>query len=479
MTKYRQSQLFIGRERELKRLAELSETPGAKILVVYGRRRIGKTTLIRKAFTERGLLTFEGLEGKTQTEQLEHFAAQLALNFSDSKLAKLRFANWTEALITLSDFIKDGLFTIHFEEIQWMAGYRDDLISELKYVWDNLFSKNTKLILILCGSSPSFLINSVMRSRALHNRSQYEFPIGELPFSEARQLMGGNRSQFELLDGYLTVGGVPEYCNKLASSSSVYLALAEQSFTKGVFFTHEAERVFVSSLAHKPEYRDVIEYIAKNGPHTKIDIIRAMRSQPGGSASSIFSDLQECEFIYSYSPLEFGKESRGSKWLVRDCYLHFFYKLIQPKLAAIKRGDFDLKPTEAISQAAYRQWIGFAFERFCLLHHKAIASALGFSGVQYEFGPYYLRTDSQRAQIDLVFKRADKVLTVCEIKYLRAPPGREVVVPFERNLRLLDTFKPYTIQKVLISPNGVDDRLAREHYFDRVIDLEELLGGVG
>jgi len=470
---------FVGRQQELNRFAELEKEAGAKILVVYGRRRVGKTTLIKKAFDKRRLLTFEGLEGKSKREQLDHFASELAENFKDPKLAKFKFDNWKEAFRALFDLVSQGVFTIHLEEIQWMAGYREDLVSELKYVWDNFFIKNPRIILILCGSSPSFLINSVMRSKALHNRSQYEFPITELSFHDAVKLMGRGRSLNEQLDGYLAVGGIPEYCSKLSGFSSVFLGIAKNSFSQGSYFAHEAERVFVSSLAHKPEYRRVLGYLAKNGPSTAQEIFEGIGYRTGGAASEILADLRRCEFIYSYSPLEFGKESRGAKWIVRDCYLHLYYKLIRPKYAAIERGDFNNNITSAISQTGYRQWLGLAFERFCLFNHQSIARILGFSGVQYQFGPFYLRKVGDKTQIDLVFKRADRVLTVCEIKYQLTPPGREVKSPFERNLITLQSEYPKNgIQKVLISPNGAEKNLIKESYFDSIIELDELLAQI-
>ena len=465
---------FFGREEELAKFADLDSVAGGKILVVYGRRRVGKTTLIKKAFANRRLLVFEGLEGQDEAEQLQHFAEQLAEHFNDQKLSRIKLNNWREAFKLLWEFISNGIWTVHLEELQWMANYRNELVSDLKYIWDNYWQKNSQLTAVLCGSAPSFLIESVMRSKALHNRSQWEFPIGELPFSQASKLMGDRRAPTELLDGYLAVGGIPEYAKLLSTESSIYLSLARHSFSKGGFFVHEAERVFISNLAKKPQYRAIIETLAKDGASTQAELLKKIHYPSGGGAAELFEDLTLCEFIYSYSPLGFGERTRENKWMIRDSCLQLYFRLIKPKLAAIQRGEYSKSPSKALSHMEYRKWLGLSFERFCLFNHRAIAGVLGFSGVEYRVGPFYRRGAQTSMQLDLVFQRKDKVITVCEIKYLTEAPGKEVVSPFEKSLALLTKLKSSSIQKVLISPNGATPSLEGEGYFDEIITLEHL-----
>jgi hypothetical protein len=468
--------LFIGREHELDTLTTLDQTPGAKIVVLYGRRRVGKTTLIKQAFNKRRLLTFEGLQGRNQQEQLNHFAEQLMILFNQKKSLRIALTSWREAFLALWAFIEKGEYTIHLEELQWMANYQNELVSDLKYIWDNFWSNNPQLIVVLCGSAPSFLIQAVMRSKALHNRSQIEVPLGELEIHEAELLFPKNRSRSEKLDAYLAVGGIPEYLRMLMTDSSVYLSLVKNAFVKGGYFLHEAERIFTSGLSDSPEYRRLLELLARYGNQSQTDLLQRLRYPSGGGAKRLFDDLEMCEFTYAYTPLAFGEHGRSMRWMIRDAYLQMYFRLIKPKAAAVMRGDFGGAPSKGLPHTEYRKWLGLAFERFCLFNHRRIAKHLGFSAIEYNVGPYYRRDHSGNAQIDLVFDRKDRVLTVCEMKHLVEPPGKEIIRPFEQSLRLLDGFKKYSIHKVLVSPNGAAASLAREGYFDDVVEINAMFG---
>ncbi len=465
---------FVGRDYELTRLGEIQKSPGSKIIVVHGRRRVGKTTLLNKAFEGHTVFFFEGLQGQRKTTQLQHFVDQLAKRVNDPKLARMQVDSWREAFLLLHEHTKSQPCVIYLEELQWMSDYRDELVSDLKFVWDNYYRKNEQLILVVCGSSPSFLVRHVMQSKALHNRSQWEMPVKELQFSDAVQLIGIDKSPLEQLDGYLAVGGIPEYLKLLNSDSSVYLSLSKHAFADGGFFVHEAERVFVSSLAERPGYRAVIQILAKKGANTKSSILKQINNTSGGGAKDLFEDLELSGMIYPYSPIGFGESTRECKWMIRDSYLQFFFRLIAPKLSAIQRGEFNRHPSSALNHTEYRKWLGLSFERFCLFHHRQIASVLGFSGVEYRVGPFYQRNSPSAGQLDFVFDRKDRVTTACEIKYQVHPPGGEIVKRFESAIQLLPHSKQRSIQKVLISPNGASPKLVNEGYFDQIIDWSRL-----
>lgn len=175
-----QNKHFIGREFELARLKDIQKQNGARIIVTYGRRRIGKTEFLEQGLRNRHILKFEGIEGKTELEQMHIVLDQLAQYTGEKSLKRMQVDKWTDVFLLIADFVTTGEWTLYFEEIQWLAHYKTDFISELKYVWDNKFRHNHELILILCGSAPSFIINNVLKSKALYNRSQYEFPIQNL-----------------------------------------------------------------------------------------------------------------------------------------------------------------------------------------------------------------------------------------------------------------------------------------------------------
>lgn len=469
------NQQFIGRSDEWLRLTEISDDKQANILIMYGRRRVGKTELLEQAYRKRNLIKIEGIANQPEALQRQHALKQLSKYFNDPLLDHVQIDGWTDLFEIIHKLTKTGLWSIYFEEVQWLANYKDNFISELKYVWDNNFRHNNKLLLILCGSSPSFMINQVLHSKALYNRSQYEFALYEFTLQEAK-LMLNNRSNQEVMDAYLTVGGVPDYLKRIQKQSSVLLGICENAFVSGGYFAHEKSRIFTSSMANNHHYEKIIALLSKQKFSTRQEIASHLKVQPGGVLSDVLKDLEICGFIEKYSPYNLGENSKIARYCIADPYLQFYFKFIQNKLDRIKQGQFNQNPLTAINQTTYRKWLGFSFERFCRRHHYQIAKLLGFGGVSYQSGTFYNRAvniDTPGYQIDLVFDRDDRVYTICEIKYTQAPVGIKVIAEMEQKLELFPNKKNKTIQKVLISAEGAQESLVNKGYFDRILTLED------
>lgn len=475
----KENKQFIGREFERQRIAQIDSMKRASILVVYGRRRVGKTELIEQVFRNRNLLKFEGLESGGQARQIQAFLDQLVQYVGDPLISKLSLANWSDAFQVLAKHTKEGRWTIFLDELQWMASYRKQLISELKFVWDNYFKQNPQLILVLCGSSPSFMVNRVIKSQALYNRSEFEIPLQELSIKETGSFLSSQkRSLREVMDAYLNVGGIPEYLSYLNQESSVFLGLCKNSFTRGGFFSSEYERIFTSSLASNPDYKKIIALLSQKRFATREEIAKHLKTKSGGGLSDLLSNLETCGFIIKYSPFNLAEQSHLTRFAVIDQYLQFYFKFIHPIHNRIQNGDFDKNPTHAVNQLVYQKWLGFSFERLCRKWHRLIAKQLGFEAVEYKIGTYFNSATNKKSpgfQIDLVFDRKDNVSTICEIKYLTGKVSKKVIREFEEKLQSFPNPKKKTIQKVLITTEGEDPSLEREHYFDRVILLEDIM----
>lgn len=190
--------------------------------------------------------------------------------------------DWVDVFKNIAEYVKTGIWTLYFEELQWLAQYKPNFISALKYVWDNHFRHNKELMIILCGSSPSFMINEVVKSRALYNRSQYELPLQELNLIEAKKMLFQHPDR-EVMDAYLTVGGMPEYLLRFGSKRSVYISLCRESFVSGSFFSKEAERVFISSMAETKHYKKIIRYLSRQKFATRNEILKHLKIKGGGA----------------------------------------------------------------------------------------------------------------------------------------------------------------------------------------------------
>ncbi len=470
-----ENQHFMGRLGERQLLAEISKANKTAIIVVYGRRRVGKTELLEQTYRKRNILKFEGIKGKSQLEQMSHVLWQLSEYVGKSDVAEMPVQHWSQVFKIIFDHIPKGKWTLYFEEIQWLADFKDDFISELKYAWDNYFRQKEGLLLILCGSSPSFIINHVLLSESLYNRSQYEIHLQELSLPEIKAFLG-HRSNKEVMDAYLLVGGIPEYLNWVNKASSIFLGLCENTFVPNGFFLNEYKRIFVSSLSENKNYQEIIEFLAREKFSTRAGILKRLKLSSGGGVSEILQDLELCGFIQKYTPYNLKEDSLLSRYCISDAYLQFYYKFIKPIRRDIQNGDFVELPTAALSLESFHKWLGFSFERMCRKNHRIIAKLLGFSGVRYRSGAYFNRksTDAEPGyQIDLIFDRDDNVLTVCDIKYYQDTVDSRVIEPFEKKLQYLPDRDKKTIQKVLITTIGMEDALSRRSYFDRVILLDD------
>ena len=362
---------FVGRAFEQEQLKKISSSKEASIIIMYGRRRIGKTELLEQTFRTRNVLKFEGIEGLSLTAQLSNVMKQLALYVQDPALAKTVIDTWQDFFQLLAHYTRKGTWTIYLEELQWLAGYESMLIAELKYVWDNYFRHNPHLILILCGSAPSFMLDHVVHSKALYNRSQHEFRLGELNLVETKEFLK-KRSDKEIIDAYLTIGGVPEYLKWASKESSVFLSLCKNSFTSGGFFAHEYERIFTSSMSKNKYYKDIIEVLSKRKFATRKELAALLGIESGGSLSTVLLDLEKSGFIHNYYPFNLDENTILTRYAIHDNYLQYYFKFIKPLQKNITDGAYNRNPKSAIKTDSYIKWLGFSFERFCRKYHYVI-----------------------------------------------------------------------------------------------------------
>ena len=471
-----QEAAFVGRNDEMKRILEATQAGEASILVIYGRRRVGKTELIEHTLSERNLLKLEGVESGDTQAQMVRVLYQLSKAFGDPNINRMQFNTWLEFFDFIAEKVSEGKWTLYLEEVQWLAQYKDELISDLKYVWDNRLRRNPDLLLVLCGSSPSFMRNQVIHSKALYNRSIHEINLSEFSLKEATMLLG-KRSRREVMDAYLTVGGIPEYLKRISKPSSVQIGICEQSFKKDSYFSNEKNRIFISSFASNVHYQEIIDYLSQVKFSDKKGIEKHLHITAGGNLSNVLKDLELCGFIERYVPYQTETTSNMVRYCIADSYLRFYFKFIAPLYDRIQQGEYNNAPLHALNKESYERWLGFSFERFCRKHSQLIATIIGFSAVRYKSGAFFNRTTIKEEagfQIDLIFDRADHVLTICEIKYTQGKVGTEVIEQFEKKLRLMPGRENKTIEKILISANGASDSLIARAYFDRIITLDDI-----
>jgi AAA+ ATPase superfamily predicted ATPase len=466
---------FIGRTREIKQLQQVISKSLSTITVVYGRRRVGKSALIRKALENRKAYFFEGLENQSKSHQILNFLSQLSFQ-TKKESPKILPKNWRDAFKELLGVCAKESIVIVFDEFQWMANYRSDIVSDLKMFWEQYLSRLGSVHLILCGSIASFMIKKVLRSKALFGRTDLEIHLKPFSVSETKKILC-EHSGAEVLESHLLVGGIPKYLELLKQKTSIHVAIQELSFTPNGYFTEEYNRIFVSHFGENHDFKKIIESLAHH-PYglNRTQISKIAKIELGGGLTNQLYDLEMAGFIQSYQPFNKNKNSKQILYCLKDAYMRFYFSFIKPELKKIA-GDINDIFYRITQTSAYLSWLGQAFEYLCMDHAKKISSILGFSGIDYTYGPYFEAGNKNKKgiQIDLLFDRADHVLNVCEIKYTGKKPGKEIIAETEKKIELIESKTKKTIQKILITKTEPSQDLLRSGYFYKIIQAEELL----
>jgi len=452
----------------------------ALLVAVYGRRRVGKTALVEHAYDRDLLWKFEGIEAGNTRTQIQLFLKQLSRCVPGADLPQA--GDWDEALTLLNKAIAEhgrspsGRTVVFLDEFQWMCEMKTDLVSLFKYHWDNFLSRHSHCVFVLCGSISSFIVKKVIRSKALYGRTDTELHLQPLPFEQCKPLFEGTRLADEALDTYLTVGGIPHYLIEMNPRMSLTQNLSEYAFQPSGFLFREFERLFVSHFAGHPAYEIILRALS-SGACTPQALAKKCSMESGGTFSSRLRELELAGFVRRLTPLDKSDRSRIVRYRIDDEYLHFYFRFIQPHSAEVLSGA--VRPVQILHERAFRQWQGYAFERFCTAHARYIADYLRFSGITYRAGSWFRRpeTGQDGAQFDLVFLRNDKVITACELKYGTRLNPRKIVNDFKARLEpLRSAFPHHAIETALFLARSskAADRL-RSH-FDHVAAVEDVFG---
>ncbi|MBI4600595.1 MAG: hypothetical protein HY721_01410 [Planctomycetes bacterium] len=468
---------FIGRDEELARLRDLHKRPGSHVAVVYGRRRVGKTALIREAYATEPLLAFEGLENQSKGKQIANFLLQLERQVGLKPRRKSGVRTWPEALGELVPAVRGKEIVVLLDEFQWTANYRTELVAALKMVWEQQLSRVGEVTLVLCGSIASFMEKRVIRSRALYGRTSLCIHLKPFHLSDAAKLLAG-RGWEEVLLAQLLVGGIPQYLKLLADQDSILAGMDRLAFTETGYFAEEYHRIFVSHFGSAGKYDEVLSALAgKPFGQSRQEIIDSTSSAGGGELTRVLYNLESAGFITSYVPFDKPANSRLLRYVITDPFLRFYFAFLRPHRARrllTNRGFVE----HIAPSPGFRSWLGRAFELLCLGHAREIAALLGFSGVQYQAGPYFRHGRGGKlagVQVDLVFDRADKVVTLCEMKYRDAPVGLETAREVQEKVRRVPWLEGRTVQKVLITRSEPTRELVRSGFFSRILPARELL----
>lgn len=466
--------VFYGRKAELDLLQKSYNSKTGNLVVIYGRRRIGKSTLVKHFAKSKRILLFEGLESENTQVQISHFSNLLKKQFKENTLLqKAQFRTWSEIFDYLTEYSKqnqENKLILFFDEFQWMAASQSKLVSLVKYYWDNHW-KDLNLMLVLCGSIASFMVKKVLRSKALYGRISLELRVGKLSPSEAKKIIS-KRGDIEALKYLMLLGGVPKYLEMVDTSMSFEQNIQKMFFSTHPLLNHEFEKIFYSHFREPKIYLKIMEYLLTR-PMTLDEISKKMKMISGGGLKSYLENLELADFVRQEVPLLSSENTKLKKYRISDEYLAFFAKYIHPHEKMITRGG----GANLFRNQIYKKWdpwMGLSFEMYCLNNAIFIAEKMNFAGYIEDYGPYF-KKGAEGFQIDLLFKRSDKVITLCELKYHSEPISTKVIPEVKRKAELFPLPKGYTLELALIAPSGAERALKDTEYFHHILTLPDLL----
>lgn len=467
--------MFIGRSEETARLRGAIEARTPKIALIYGRRRIGKTALIRQAIGRSPALVIEGLENQSTQAQIGSFLDQVSRQLR-RKLPSV--TSWQAALMELDKALAKRRMIIVLDEFQWLANYRQELVSTLKMVWETRLSRQPGRTLILCGSIASFMTTKVLNSSAFYGRVDLTIHLQGFRLAETARMLP-KRGVQEVLDAQCFTGGVPKYLELLSQGASITTSLNEEAFRANGYFVAEYERIFTSHFGWNAEFQRLIRALAA-APYglNRRDLAAKANVDEGGMLSQRLYDLEAAGFISSQRPFDKGHESRLLRYHLSDPWMSFYHAFMRTRLKQIREGGRRDLFNAIRHTGAFRSWMGRAFELVCMHHSDQISEIIGFGAINYDVGPWFRapRKGIPGVQIDLAFDRDDGVITLCEMKRQTAPLGRAVIAEVERKADVLRREYPRrTIQPVLVLDGPVSKEIEASGYFYRIVQAAELL----
>ncbi len=483
LTEKQKPMSFVGREYEKANLLSEFERPRASLIVMHGRRRVGKTRLLQEFCRDKHSLWIEGLEKGTPQEQRTHFIKQLAEQTKQPFLSRSSCSDWTEAFDCLKELFsvlkkskrKTEKLILVLDEFPWLISQDEKTVALFKYYWDNFF-KQHNLMIVLCGSINTFMIKKVIQSSALYGRIHQEVRLDPLSPSESGRFLGSTPPKKDVVEYSMIFGGIPRYWEEIDPRKSVIQNLNRLCFLKDAFFVREFARLFREEFGSVNVYAAIIKELARTSSLNYTEILKRLKSSVGGGYQEYLDNLSLAGFVNKFTPLN-KKKTRLVRYRLWDEFIHFYSDLIEPSLDQIAKNTRENFLFTQIDKTQWSVWTGLAFERFCIKQTEKIQQVLKIDQLVKNQGSYFSRatTAQNGLQIDLMFDRHDQIVTLCEIKYTNRPVGTELIDEVERKAALYKLSSKQSLQPVLITFSPPTQALIDARYFSHILMLEDLV----
>ena len=484
--------MLLNREPEQKILSEFLESDKPEFMAIYGRRRIGKTFLIREFFKNKKSIIFFNTMGSKDgslVEQIRHFTKEIGNTFYSGAVLK-HGKTWDETFDLLTKAInivpKNKKIVLFLDEFPWMATKKSRLLQNLDYYWNQHWSQNKRIKLIICGSSASWIINKIINNKGgLHNRITRQILLEPLDLYATKrflQTIGVKLNNRQILQIYMVTGGVPYYLESIKKGLSATQIIEQLAFRKKSLLLDEFENLFSSLFSNHEICVEMIRLMSQYRYGIgQEELFREMgKNIKGKLGITKLKELEDAGFIISFKPI--FHQRRGIYYKLIDEYTLFYLRWIEPiKKTLIKKVLPSGYWEKQQDSAAWASWSGLAFESVCYKHLPQISAALKLSPTAIPSTWRYVPTKGskeQGAQIDLLFDRADDAITLCEIKYTDYP--FTIDKQYAQKIKnKIDVFKKVTrthkqIFFAMISGTGINKSIYSDELIDDIVTLDDL-----
>lgn len=475
-------EIIIGREKEKALLKKVEISNEAELVAVYGRRRVGKTYLIKNGFTQAMDFEFCGLHNASLSQHLESFSMALGKVMGNIPLATPR--SWLQAFSMLTDYLAPLLVKerkiIFFDEFPWIHTPRSGFLPAFENFWNTWASMQKNLKVVICGSAAAWMIRHVVRNRGgLHNRVSRRIRLLPFTLAETETFLKSrkiNLDIYQIVELYMAIGGIPQYLKEIEAGESTAQVVDRLCFQKDGLLQDEFKSLYQSLFDNAKNHIDVIRALAATSVGlSRNEVIKVCKFTSGGYTTQLLDELTESGFITPY--ISFGKQLKNSLFKLTDEYSLFYLHFMEN--GRIKGSGSWLKMSD---KPAWKSWSGYAFENTCFKHIDQIKENLGIGGIHTEISSWrYLgKKDDPGTQIDLLIDRQDLCINVCETKFSAVP--FEITKSYAENIkRKMQIFKVKsqmrkTLFLTLISASGVSNSNQYPGLVQKELTMEVLFG---
>ncbi len=479
---------ITGRVAEVQKLAQALASADAEFVAIYGRRRVGKTFLVREFFGEAICFELTGIHGVSRAHQLENFASALGrAKGLDEKLHPP--GSWQEAFEQLARHVEalpapaaGSKHVLFLDELPWLDTRRSNFCPALDHFWNSWASRRKDVLLVVCGSAAAWMMRRIVEARGgLHNRITRRIRLLPFTLGETAEFLksrGIELTPYQVIELYMAIGGVPHYLKLVEPGLSAFQIIDRLCFSPQGELRGEFDRLYASLFDSAEEHLAIVRALAaKREGLTRNELLAATGLPSGGAASRYLDELAESGFIHPAVP--FGRREKDSLYRLSDEFSHFHCTWIAPLGKRSPGSDHWLKQRQS---PKWRAWSGYAFEGICLKHAHQLKVALGISGVQTTDAPWrhHPRAGEPGAQIDLLIDRADDTITLCEMKFSEG--AFSIDKRYAEELRQKrETFRQVTGTRknlfiAMVTTYGVADNAHAKELVANSVTAEALLG---